>query len=313
MLRYILKRVASGVVLLVAISTIAFFLMSLGSGDVGRERLGMTATQEQVDRFNDERGLNDPIFTRYVTWVKGAVQGDLGDSWFGAQSVIDTIRQRATVTLTLIVGSLLVASLLAVALGVVAALKGGVTDRLVQLVGVVGFAVPGFIIAFGLVILLAIEYPIFRATGYVRPSDSIGGWLRSITLPIVALAAASLAALSMQVRGAVRDTLGLDFVRTLRSRGLSERQVIFKHVLRNSAGPALSILGVQFIGLFGGAVIIEQVFAIQGLGQVAVSSASAGDVPVVMGVVVFTAVVVVVVNLAVDLANAWLNPKVRLT
>ena len=137
--------------------------------------------------------------------------------------------------------------------------------------------------------------------------------MRSVTLPIVSLAFASLASLALQIRGQVRDTLDLDFVRTLRSRGLSPNRVVYKHVLRNAGGPALSILGVQFIGLLGGAVIVEMIFAIQGLGQVAVNSATKGDVPLVMGLVLFTAVLVVIVNLVVDLVTALLNPKVRLS
>lgn len=313
MLKYILKRLASGVVLIAAISTITFLLLSIGAGDVGRSRLGVSATQEQVDELNEELGRNDPVLVQYGRWVKGAVQGDLGDSWFGTQSVVDTIKDRAPITLTLIVGSLALAAVLSIVLGVLAAMRGGVTDRIVQFIGVVGFAIPGFLIAFVLVVVFAIEFNIFRATGYTRPEDSLSEFARSVTLPIVALATASLAALSLQIRGTVRDTLDRDFVRTLRSRGIGHRSVVYKHVLRNSAGPALAILGVQFIGLLGGAVIIEQIFGIQGIGKTAVDSATQGDVPVVMGLVVFTAFMVVVVNLAVDLVNGWLNPKVRLS
>jgi peptide/nickel transport system permease protein len=303
----------SGAVLIVGISTITFWLLALGAGDVGRQRLGVTATQEQVDQLNEELGRNDPIIVQFTSWASKAVRGDFGDSWFSSQSVSELLKQRAPITLTLILASLFVASLLAIVLGILSAVRGGVIDRLVQAVGVIGFAIPGFLIAFGLVVWLAIDNKIFRATGYTKPSEDLGEWLRSVTLPVIALVFGSLAALSLQIRGAVRDTLDLDFVRTLRSRGLSERRVVYKHVLRNSAGPALSVLGVTFIGLFGGAVIIERIFAIQGLGLTAVDSASNGDVPVVMGLVVFTAVMVVIANLIVDLISAWLNPKVRLS
>lgn len=313
MLSYIFKRLASGVLLVIVISTITFWLLALGAGDVARTRLGVSATQEQVDQLNEELGRNDPVAVQYGNWVKGALQGDLGDSWFGTQTVVDTLQQRAPITLTLVIGSLTLAAILAIVLGVIAALRGGALDRLVQFLGVIGFAIPGFLIAFGLVLVFAIEYQVFRATGYVKPTESLSDWVKTTTLPIISLAFGSLAALSLQIRGTVRDTLDLDFVRTLRSRGLGRRRVVYKHVLRNSAGPALSILGVQFIGLFGGAVIVEQIFAIQGLGFTAVSAASTGDVPLVMGLVLFTAVMVVLVNLAVDLIAAWLNPKVRLS
>jgi len=311
--QYTLKRLASGVVLIAAISTITFWLLALGAGDVGRQRLGVTATQEQVDQLNEELGRNDPVIVQYGRWAGHAVRGDLGDSWFSSQSVSEMLKQRAPITLTLIIGSLFLASILATILGILAAIRGGIVDRFVQAAGVIGFAIPGFLIAFGLVVWLAIDNQIFRATGYTKPSEDLGEWWKSVTLPVIALSFSSLAALSLQIRGSVRDTLDLDFVRTLRSRGLSDRRVVYKHVLRNSAGPALSILGVQFIGLFGAAVIIERIFAIQGLGLTAVNSATTGDVPVVMGLVVFTAVMVVVVNLLVDLIGAWLNPKVRLS
>lgn len=312
MLQYSLKRLGSGLVLIVAVSTVAFTLLTLGAVDVGRLVLGENAPQEQVAEYNEELGLNDPLPMQYGRWVKGAVTGDLGGSWFSTQEVTDMLTQRAPITLTLIAGSLLVAASLAIVLGVLAALRGGVLDRIVQFVGVIGFAIPGFLIAFMLVVVFAIEYQIFRATGYTKPTESLSEWFKSVTLPVISLSFASLASLSLQIRGTVRDTLERDFVRTLRSRGLNRRRVVYKHVLRNSAGPALSIMGVQFIGLLGGAVIIETVFAINGVGKLAVDSASRGDIPVMMGLVLFTAVVVVVVNLVVDLVNAWLNPKVRL-
>jgi peptide/nickel transport system permease protein len=312
-LRYVAKRSAAGAVLVVAISTIAFFLLVTGAGDVGRKKLGVNATQEQVTAYNRKLGLNDPILTQYWRWARHAITGDLGHSWFGAETVSKTLSQRLPVTLSIVGGSLAVAAVLAVVLGIAAAMIGGRVDRSVQTVGLLGFSIPGFLIAEILVTLFAVKWNLFQATGYTNWSDSATGWLRSVTLPIISLAFASLASLALQIRGAVRDTLDLDFVRTLRSRGLSTNRVVYKHVLRNAGGPALSIVGVQFIGLLGGAVIVEQVFAIQGLGQVAVVSATKGDVPLVMGLVLLSAVLVVVVNLAVDLVTAWLNPKVRLS
>ena len=172
-------------------------------------------------------------------------------------------------TLTLVLGAVLIAAIVGVLLGVTAALRGGIVDRSAQGLGLVGFAIPGFVVAFLLISIFSVRLGWFRATGYVKPSDSISEWAKSIALPILSLALASLASVTLQVRGAVKDTVGLDYVRTLRSRGLSSRRVIFKHVLRNAAGPALSIIGVQFIGLLGGAIIVETVFAIPGVAQVA--------------------------------------------
>ncbi len=299
--------------LLFAISAISFILLIVGSGNVGRSKLGVNATNEQVAQLNAELGLNRPVVSQYASWLGKAIRGDFGKAWFGTQSVVDTVKDRVPVTLYIVTGSVIVASVLAILFGVAAAVRGRAVDGAVQLVGLLGFAVPGFLIAFWLVNLFAIKFHLFRATGYVAPTDSFSGWLRSITLPIVSLAMASLASVSLQVRGSVKDALAHDYVRTLRSRGLSDRSVLYKHVLRNAAGPALSIIGLQFIGLLGGAVIVEKIFAIPGMGDKAVDAAAQGDVPVVMGLVMITAILVVIVNLIIDLLTAWLNPKVRLS
>jgi peptide/nickel transport system permease protein len=183
----------------------------------------------------------------------------------------------------------------------------------VQVVSVLGFAVPGFLIAIALVNIFALQLHWFHATGFVPIDRSFSGWAATVTLPIVALAIGSIAAIAQQVRGSSIDALRQDWVRTLRSRGLSENRVVFKHVLRNAGGPALAVLAVQFIGLLGGAVIIEQVFAIPGLGQVSVTATTQGDVPLVMGLVVATGAIVVIVNIVIDLLQGFLNPKARIS
>jgi peptide/nickel transport system permease protein len=215
--------------------------------------------------------------------------------------------------LTIVGGSLLVAVVAATALGIAAATLGKRVDRSAQLVGLIGFAIPGFLVAEILVLLFAVKFQVFRATGYTKFSDSPTEWIRSVTLPIVSLSLASLASLALQIRGSILDILDRDFVRTLRSRGLGGRRLMIRHVLRNAAGPALSIVGVQFIGLLGGAVIVELIFAMPGLGIAAAQAGAQGDAPVVMGIVLVTAVLVVLVNLVVDLLTAWFNPKVRLS
>jgi peptide/nickel transport system permease protein len=178
---------------------------------------------------------------------------------------------------------------------------------------VLGFAIPGFLIALALVLTFSISLGWFKATGYIPIATSFTGWLSSVTLPIVALAIGTIAAVAQQVRGSVMDALQRDYVRTLRSRGLGMNRAVGKHVLRNAGGPALAVLAVQFVGLLSGAVIVEQIFALPGIGQMAVQATSAGDIPIVMGLVIVTALIVVIVNLIIDLAQAALNPKVRLS
>jgi peptide/nickel transport system permease protein len=206
-----------------------------------------------------------------------------------------------------------VTALIATVLGVWAAVRHGWVDKVVQAVTILGFAIPGFLIAVGLVLVFAINLQMFDPTGYIAFSDDPTGWLKTVTLPVVALAIGGIASVANQVRGSVTDVLRRDYVRTLRSRGLPFNRVVFKHALRNAGSPALAVLGVQFVGLLGGAVIVERVFAIPGLGDIAVGATSQGDVPMVMGLVVAIATIVVVVNLIIDLLQGWLIPKVRLS
>ena len=217
------------------------------------------------------------------------------------------------VTLSIVIGATLVSAILSVVLGVLAARRGGWIDGIVQFLSLIGFAIPGFLIALGLVLVFAIELHWFKATGFVPLTTSFTGWIASVTLPIVALSLGAIATVAQQVRGSVIDAMSRDYVRTLRSRGLSSTSVVYKHVLRNAGGPALAVLAVQFIGLLGGAVIVEQVFAIPGMGQLTVKATTQGDIPAVMGLVIVFAIIVVIVNLLIDLAQAALNPKVRLS
>jgi peptide/nickel transport system permease protein len=310
--RFILRRLLSGVVLLFIISTLAYLLLYLGGGDIARRILGQNATAETVAQKSAEFGLDRPLFTQYIDWLTHALSGDFGASWFSGQLVTTGITSRLGVTLSLVVGATVITAIVAVILGVWAAVRGGAVDKVVQAISILGFAIPGFLIALGLVTLFALNLKWFKPTGYVSLADSPSGWAATVTLPIVALAIGGIAGVAQQVRGSVVDALRQDYVRTLRSRGLSYNRVVFKHVLRNAGGPALAVLAVQFVGLLGGAVVVEQIFAIPGLGQVAVQATTQGDIPMVMGLVVATAALVVIVNLLIDLLQGWLNPKVRL-
>ncbi len=310
---FIAKRLLSGLVLVAVISTLAFLLLYVGSGDIARHILGQSATAQGVAQKRAQLGLDRPVLAQYLTWVEHAVRGDLGQSWFTGQQVTQGILDRLDVTLSLVVGATILSAIVSVVLGVAAATRGGWIDRTVQVVTMLGFAIPGYLIALALAIELAINLGWFKPTGYVNPGTSIAGWLGTVTLPILALSAGGVAGVTQQVRGSVVDAMRRDYVRTLRSRGLPEQRVVFEHILRNAGGPALAVLAVQFVGMFGAAVIVEQIFAIPGLGQISVAATQQGDIPMVMGLVVVTAIIVVLVNLAIDLFQGWLNPKVRLS
>jgi len=312
MLAFILRRLLAGVILLFVISALAFGLLYLDSANIARRLLGQNASPELVQQRAQELGLDRPVVVQYWDWLTNALTGDLGRSWFNGQLVTVSLQGRVAVTLSLVIGTTVLSAIVAVALGVLAARRGGWVDGGVQIVSVLGFAIPGFLIALYLVLIFAINLDWFKATGYVPLTESVTGWLSSVTLPIVALSLGAIAAVTQQVRGSMIDAMSRDYVRTLRSRGLGMGSVVYRHVLRNAGGPALAILAVQFIGLLGGAVIVEQVFALPGMGQLTVQAGTQGDIPVMMGLVVAFAVIVIVVNLFIDLAQAALNPKVRL-
>ena len=313
MLNFIVKRLANGVLMLFAVSFLAYFLMFIGSGNVARLILGLQATAEDVAKKNHELGLDQPFINQYINWLGGVSHLDFGKAWSMPDTVANILFPRLAITLQIVTMTTILATVIAVIIGTLAALYGGIIDRFVQFIGLLGFAIPGFLVAFFLAVVFAIQLPWFNAVGYTQFSDDPVQWIRSVTLPVVALSLSALAAAAQQVRGSVKDALEMDYVRTLRARGLSFKRVVYKHVLRNAAGPALSIIGVQFVGMIGGAILIEQIFAIPGLGPFAVSATSMSDIPSIMGLVVVTALIVIVMNLIVDLLSAALNPKVRLS
>ncbi|MFI7063114.1 ABC transporter permease [Kribbella sp. NPDC050124] len=305
------RRLVSCAVLVAMIATITFLLAFSATGNVARNLLGENATAEQLAAKNAELGLDKPLLAQFGTWAEHAARGDLGISWFTNEPVAQAIANRLPVTLSMVVLAVALTALISVGLGVAAAVRGGWLDRVIQVLSVLGFALPNFWVALVLVVFLSVTLGVLPATGYVRLSESPGGWASALVLPVASLVIGSTASAAQQVRGAVIDVLRQDFIRTLRARGISPRSVLFRHALRNAATPALTVLSLQFIALLGGAVVIEKVFAIPGLGTLTINAALQGDVPVLMGVVVTLVVLVVVVNLVIDIVSGWVNPKVR--
>lgn len=312
MLTFIARRIGAGAVLLLVISLLSYLLLSIPDTDVGRQLLGPTAALADIDAKNAELGVDRPVLVQYADWLAHAVRGDFGTSWFSGEDVTLAVANRMPVTLSLMLGATLVTALLAFLLGVWAGVRRGAADRLVQILGVAGYALPGFLVTLVLVLVFAVRLDWFPAIGYTPFTESPSGWLATVTLPIASLSVASVAGVSQQVRGAVIDVMRQDYVRTLRSRGLSERRIVLKHVLRNASAPGLSVLGMQFVGLLGGAVLVEQIFGLPGLGSMTVTYTTRGDIPVIMALVMLTVIVVVVINLLVDIMIGWLNPKARI-
>jgi peptide/nickel transport system permease protein len=278
---------------------------------VTRELVGDSATPEQIAMKEQELGLDKPLSERFFEWLTSAIRGDFGTSWFTNEKVFDAIGSRLNVTLTLVFISIAFALVISVSLGILAALKGGWLDRFIQLLAIFSNSVPTFIVAIITVTIFAINLGLLPATGWVAFSENPSGWALSLVLPVFAIVSHAVASAAQQIRSAFKQVLERDFVRTLRSRGIKPREIIFRHVLRAAAPAGLTVLSLQLIGMLGGTIVIENIFALPGMGQLALQSTIRSDVPVVMGVVIYTVVVVLIVNIFVDLINGWLNPKVR--
>jgi peptide/nickel transport system permease protein len=297
--------------LLFVVSALTFVLVSLTPGNAAEEILGTRATADEYAALNRELGLNLPLYQQYWDWLGRALHGSLGESIFTHQAVTQIIGQRLPVTLSLLVGSLLVSMVLGVSLGVFSALRGGATGRAVDALALVGFSLPAFWVGAELIVIFAVWRNWFPATGYVPLDVSPVGWLHSLVLPVFALSLYGIAATAKQTREAMLDVLASDYIRMARANGIPRRSVIFRHALRNASIRIVTVLGLQAIGLLGGTVLVENVFALPGLGSLMVTSVTQHDLSVVAGMVVYFTLIVVVINLVVDLAYTWLNPKVR--
>lgn len=307
----LLKNLLRAIAVLLVVTFAAFALMFGNAQGIARSVLGMNATEDAVQAEVIELGLDQPLLVQYWDWLRHAVTGDLGRSFYTGQTVTDALSTRVPVTLSIAVLTLLFTVVFSVLLGVIAAVRGGATDRTVQVVSVLGAAIPGFVVAIVLVFVFAIALRWLPATGYVPIGKSVTGWLESIALPVVALLVGAVAGAASHFRTAVLDNAGKDYVRTLRAHGISEGKIVWRHVLRNSAGPGMIALSLTMIALLGGTIFIETVFALPGMGQLTVSAGTISDVPMVMGSVLVIVIIVLVVNFLADLATYFLNPKAR--
>jgi peptide/nickel transport system permease protein len=312
MLRLVARRLALSVPLVFVVSALTFVLLALTPGDPAFAILGPYAPESSYAQLREQLGLNDPIWVRYWEWLSAAVHGDFGTSLFTGQSVMDAIVQRLPVTTSLIIGALVLSTIIGVGLGVLAAVRRGASARAIDVGSLVGMAIPSYWLALVLVAVFAVRWGLLPATGYVALADSPGEWARSLVLPVTVLAISGVAVLAKQTRDAMLDVLSRDFIITLRARGVSERSIILKHGLRNAAIPVVTIVGLLFVGMLSGTVFVETVFAMPGLGGLAVQGTLQHDIPVVQGTAVVFTLIVVAVNLLADLAYGWLNPKARL-
>ncbi len=314
MFRLVIARVVGIVPILLIVSFLTFTMLHMVPGDIRDRILGVDATAEQFEALGEKLGLNDPFLVQYGRWLYRAVQGDLGTSAYNSQRVTDAVLDTLPVTLSLTFGGVFVAVLIGVPAGVYAGLhRGSLVDRTAVLLATVGQALPNFWLAMLLVIPFALWWRILPATGFTPPTESVGAWLQSIMLASIALGTSASAALARQTRGGIIDVLQQDYIRTARAKGLSDQVVTFKHALKNAAIPVITTIGFQVNGLLGGALIVEQVFGLNGFGSLAIDAVRTQNIPMMQGVVIMGTLVIVSVNILVDVAYGFVNPKVRPT
>jgi peptide/nickel transport system permease protein len=312
MLHLVLRRLLISVPLVLVVTLTTFLLQAIAPGDTARSILGENYTPEAYAELRQQLGLDQPALVQYWEWLSHAVRGDLGVSPISGIDVGSEVSSRLGVTLSLTVGTAVIAVVLGVGLGVLSAVRGGALGRAVDVVSLIGFALPNFWLALVLVTALAVAVPLLPATGYVPLATSPTGWMRSLVLPVVTLAVHALAVLAKQTRDAMLDVLARSFVHSLRANGVSEISIVLRHALRNAAIPVVTVVGLLFVGLASGSVLIEAVFAMPGLGGLAIQASGQHDLPTIQGVALTFTLIVVLVNLLVDLSYGWLNPKVRL-
>jgi peptide/nickel transport system permease protein len=312
MLSYASKRVLIGLVTLLAASIIVFAMLEVVPGDPARLMLGMNATGDAVRALQEQMGLNQPLITRYLSWLGGLLTGDLGKSYTYSIPVIDLITERVAVSLPLALISLALSTLIAIPVGLFSASRrGSLSDTATMGVAQVGVAIPNFWFALLLVYVFAVSLRLVPAGGF--PGWRAGLWLgfKSLILPSIALALPQAAILARVTRSALLDVLGEDYIRTARAKGLTRRKVLYRHALRNALIPVLTILGLQFAFLLAGTIIIENVFYLPGLGRLVFQAITQRDLIVVEGVVMVLVATVILVNLLVDLSYAVIDPRLR--
>ncbi|TQJ61435.1 peptide/nickel transport system permease protein [Arthrobacter sp. SLBN-83] len=308
---FITKRLLMALATVLVVAVLAFLLVHAMPGSPGAVSLGAGASQEAIDEVNQRLGWNDPLVTQFATWLASAIQGDLGVSLIDGRSLSADLASRLPVTASLAAGATILSAVLGIALGVTAAVRGGLLDQVIG--GFVGLlvALPAFWVGVIFVYLFAVQSSVFPATGYVPFEVSPQDWAMSLALPVITLAVGGAAFIARQTRASMLEALQQEHIRTLRATATPTWKILYVHALRYASLPIVAGIALQFIGLFGGSVIAEQLFAMPGLGQAVQSSVSTHDAPAVQGVVVIATVVVVAVNLVLELATKFLDPKLR--
>lgn len=314
MLAYILRRLVGTIPTMLLVTLTVFIILRLTPGGPAVAMLGEQASPQAVASLKHKLGLDRPLYIQYLDWLGHALRGDLGRSAFGNQPVTELIVQRIMPTAELGFLSMVIALLIGITGGVIAATRHNTgVDAASSVLSIFGVSIPSFWLAILLVLIFSIKIRWLPALGYVSPFKDPGMNLKQMILPSFTLGVTLAAVIARITRGSMLDALYQDFVRTARAKGLRERHVVTRHALANALIPVVTVVGLQIAGLLGGAVIIETIFALPGNGQLLVTSIFSRDFPVVQGIVVVTALAFTLINLLVDVLYAALDPRIRLS
>ncbi len=309
---FFVRRLLTALVSVVLASAVVFAAVLAVPGDPAAIILGVTASPDALAALRTQLGLDVPAPERYLRWLAGLARGDLGDSLQYRRPVSALVADRLHLSVTLALGAALVATLVAVPLGVIAALRRGtLLDPLVVLASQVGAAVPSFWLGLLLILLFAVELRWLPAGGFPGWEAGPLATIRALLLPVLALGLGQAAVMTRMTRAALLDVLGQDYVRTARAKGLGPLSVIGKHALRNAMVTLVTILGLSLTNVFIGSIVIEQVFALPGLGRLALAAIGNRDFPLVQGVVLLYASTIVLLSFLVDVSYGWLDPRIR--
>lgn len=313
MLKYTLRRILAAIPTLLIVGAMIFILIRCVPGNPAQVMLPDDATAEEIAAMEVKLGLDKPYIVQFTQWIGNAIKGNLGESLYYHEPVLDLIVERLEPTWLLVLYGMTIAILLGVTLGVVAAMhRNRFLDKLCTTVSVFGISMPGFWIGMNLVILLAVKNPIFPSSEYVPLSEgSLSTTFYYLTLPAIAMGLQRAASLTRVTRSSMLDVLGSDYIRTARAKGLKERTIICLHALKNAANPIMTQIGISIAHVMGGSIVIEKLFNIPGIGRLAYDSVTRRDYPMIQGHVLFVAVLYVGINLIVDLLYKAFDPRIK--
>lgn len=309
---FLARKAASFVLTLVLASIVIFFMLAIVPGDPARLMLGINASEDAIAALREQMGLNAPAWQRYLDWAFGMLRGDFGNSLTYSVPVSELIAERMVVSLPLAGIALALSTAIAIPVGVFAAARRGkAADASIMAATQIGIAVPNFWFALLLIYLFAVALRWVPAGGFPGWEDGLWPGVRALLLPAIALALPQAAILARVSRSALIEALGEDYVRTARAKGLTQRATLWRHALRNAMIPVITIIGLQFAFLLAGTIIIENVFYLPGLGRLAFQAITQRDLPVVQNVVMLLVASVIIINFMVDIAYAWIDPRLR--